>query len=278
MKALLSSQELHPYHSHFQRSPRPPHHFVVTCLQRNQSPIKRSSTKATRAGAPNYNTEDVTALLDCVEEVEPLGSNHWAIVATRFREWSVDNERPERELDSLRNKFDKLANSKKKTGNPSCPEPVRRAKRIARAIQNKCAAMTLEGSSDEEETEVRAARTSVEEEVGRGAVVSGSTDDNQSEETLGSMKRKRKTAATGMRRTKCRGDDAIVEHIADMSAHIGVISKSLAAETVALSSNESLTKKDVVEIVKNEVRDSMAPTNTMLEQMNNLLQTIVARK
>ena len=138
--------------------------------------------------------------------------------------------------------------------------------------------MNLGGSSDEEETEVRVARTSVEEESGSGAVVIGSTDDNQSEKTLGFIKQKRKTAATGMRRTKFRGDGAIMEQIVNMSAHIGVISKSLAGETVPLSSNESLTKEDVVEIVRNEVPDSIAQTNTILEQMNYILQNIVARK
>ena len=82
------------------------------------------------AGCPNYNEEDVTTLLNCVEEIEPLGSSHWAIVAGRFRQWAKDNERPERDFESLRNKFDKLTNSKKKTGHPFSLEPVRRAKWI----------------------------------------------------------------------------------------------------------------------------------------------------
>ncbi|CDF39445.1 unnamed protein product [Chondrus crispus] len=240
----------------------------------------RSRTKATRAGAPNYSREDVTALLDFVEEVEPLGSNHWAIVARKFRKWAEDNERPEREFESLRNKFDKLCNSKKKTGNPSCPDPVRRAKGIGRAIQNKCAAMKREGSSDEEDNGSRIEGESGDGAVSSGAVVVGTED--SCEGTLGSMKRKRKIAATGTRRTRFRGEDAIAGHIAghiaDMSEHIGAISKSIVSEQNVVFRSLGFTKEDVVTIVKTEVRKSMAPTNAMLHQINNLLQTIVSKK
>lgn len=37
----------------------------------------------TRAGVPNYITQDVEAPLDIVEEVEPLGSNHWKSLGCR---------------------------------------------------------------------------------------------------------------------------------------------------------------------------------------------------
>ena len=48
------------------------------------------------------------------------------------------------------------------------------------------------------------------------------------------MKRKRKIAAAGTRKTKLRVDDAIAGHIADMSRQSGAISKSIASEQVAL--------------------------------------------
>ena len=69
---------------------------------------KRSKTNGRRAGAPIYNKEEVTALLNCFEKVEPLGYIHWAIVAIKFGQLTEYNERPERNFDSLRHKLDRL--------------------------------------------------------------------------------------------------------------------------------------------------------------------------
>ena len=107
------------------------------------------------------------------------------MVASNFAKWAEENARPHRDQDSLKNKFDKLSNRKKKTGDPSCPQPVRRAKHIARAIHNKCAAMTLGGSSDGEDNAV------VLENSSEGSERSSSSD------IVGEPRRKRKTAATG---------------------------------------------------------------------------------
>ena len=49
----------------------------------------------------------------------------------------------------LRNKFDKLANAKKNTRDPSCSPSVRRANQNPRAIQGKSIACTLDDSSEE---------------------------------------------------------------------------------------------------------------------------------
>ena len=89
-------------------------------------------------------------MLTIVEDIEPLGANNWSEVASQFCAWAQANSRPARDFDSLCNKFDKLANAKKKTGDPSCPPSIRRAKQIARAIQAKCAACTLGDPSEEE--------------------------------------------------------------------------------------------------------------------------------
>ena len=82
-------------------------------------------------------------MLDIAEDLEPLGANNWSKVAKRFKKWAEVNGRPARDFESLRNKFDKLANAKRKTADPSCPPSVRRAKHISSTIQAKCAAYTL---------------------------------------------------------------------------------------------------------------------------------------
>lgn len=58
--------------------------------------------KRSRAGAPNYSESDVNALLDIVAVVEPLGANQWAIVAQQFNNWCTANDRPERDMDSVK--------------------------------------------------------------------------------------------------------------------------------------------------------------------------------
>ena len=90
------------------------------------SSVKRSS----RADVQNYSSEDTNALLDLAELHTPLGHNHWAMVAEGFKAFSIENDRPFRDLDSLRNKFDKLCNSKQPTGSADCPPAVRRAKKL----------------------------------------------------------------------------------------------------------------------------------------------------
>lgn len=49
-----------------------------------------------------------------------------------------------RDSESLRNKFRTLKNSKKPTGDPRCPENVKRAKRIQRDIDNEVGATTID--------------------------------------------------------------------------------------------------------------------------------------
>ena len=62
-----------------------------------------SKQKTSRAGAPNYTTANITALLDFVEELEPLGAYHWAEAGNIFEEWAAKNELPKRDQDSLKN-------------------------------------------------------------------------------------------------------------------------------------------------------------------------------
>lgn len=69
------------------------------------------------------------ALCDAVEDVLPLGNDECSIAVERYNEDSKDRGRQQRELESLKKKFDKIVAVKKPTGNPSCPEEVRRGKK-----------------------------------------------------------------------------------------------------------------------------------------------------
>lgn len=73
------------------------------------------------AGITNYSAEEISALLDLVSEHEPHVSHDYVLVESDFGKWASANGAVLRDTDSLRKKFDKLAHTNKKTGNPTCP-------------------------------------------------------------------------------------------------------------------------------------------------------------
>ena len=195
-----------------------------------------------------------------------MGANNWSEVASRFCKWADVNCRPARDFESLRNKFDKLANAKKKTGDPSCPPNDRRAKHISRAIQTKCAAYTLDESS-EENVEITSSTEAVLTEENDSSLVDG---DNSS--IVGARKSKRKTGATGTS-SKCKkSEDVLLEHVGAMTEHIGSISQVLLTGSGGQGDQSHLKEEDVVEIVQREVRNSIRPTNDMLEKMMDMIR------
>lgn len=68
------------------------------------------------------------------EEILPLGSNYWAVVADQYNQESPIRCRREQDIDNLIGKFDKLVFIIKSTDEPPCPESVDRAMHIARDI------------------------------------------------------------------------------------------------------------------------------------------------
>jgi hypothetical protein len=57
------------------------------------------------SGAGNYTDDDVTALLDFVEEELPLGQRGWNSVHAKFSKWARQHGRPDRYVKSLETKF-----------------------------------------------------------------------------------------------------------------------------------------------------------------------------
>lgn len=75
--------------------------------------------------------------MEIVDEIEPIGINECCRVASTFNEYGSANHCPLRDVESVKGNLDRLANTKKETGDLSCPAPVCRAKQIARAILGK---------------------------------------------------------------------------------------------------------------------------------------------
>lgn len=110
-----------------------------------------------KAGQKKYSNMKVEKLREIVGDVELLGGNHWAVVGIRYNEWAIDSAVPCRDDAMLKQKYDRLANTSKSTGNPTCPPEVRKANRIARNILAQAQATALgarAGSGDERDSNV----------------------------------------------------------------------------------------------------------------------------
>lgn len=79
------------------------------------------TTIGRRCRTQKYKYVDVADLLDCVEELLPLVHNEWAKEAASFNELCREKERLVQNMESIMNKFDRLEDLKKKTGDPTCP-------------------------------------------------------------------------------------------------------------------------------------------------------------
>lgn len=63
----------------------------------------------------------MTKFLNTVEEVEPIGFNQWIVVAEKYKDYAVGNNRPYGDQDALKAKFDKIVNVKKPAKDLSIP-------------------------------------------------------------------------------------------------------------------------------------------------------------
>lgn len=76
--------------------------------RRATSPLRHADGKKQRgraAGACNYSSEDVDAILDILEECLPLGGHAWNSAGDDFNTWAQENGRPSRTAKSLELKF-----------------------------------------------------------------------------------------------------------------------------------------------------------------------------
>ncbi len=201
--------------------------------------------KQSRAGVLNFNVEDTSMLLDLAEEHLPIGHNHWALVADGFTTYAVQKSRPFRDLDSLRNKFEKLSNIKKPTGSADCPPAVRRAKNIAGETQCKAAARVLGGTDEGKENQSEF----------QGMHDTGGTE--ASSATVGERDDKKRTAAGGTKTStlkKARQNAELLEYVGTMTKYLWEMSKAMSGYHG--SSTASLTKAVVMQIANAQAQET----------------------
>jgi hypothetical protein len=93
-----------------------------------------------RAGAQNFSIEDKEYLISLLEEVGPLGPEQWENIVSRYNsDYAKPNEPSIQDKEGLRQQWYKMTKVSKPTGDPSCPEYIRRAKRVNKEIHNEIA-------------------------------------------------------------------------------------------------------------------------------------------
>ena len=92
-----------------------------------------------------YTQEETETLLSCIDEVVPIGPQEWENALHKHQALFPDTDR---DVASIRRKFNKLQSTRIPTGDPNCPPLVRQAKRIQRNIEEK---MDAQEELEEEE-------------------------------------------------------------------------------------------------------------------------------
>eukprot|EP00171_Calliarthron_tuberculosum_P023636 IDg23636t1 len=195
---------------------------------------------------------ELTKLLDIVSDVEPLGSNHWAIVHIRYNEWAQAEGVPLREDSMLKQKFDRLAHTNKSTGNPSCPPDVRRAKRIARGILAKAQAVALgveKGSDGDSDSTVDLTTSEGVARAERGAQV-------------GARAGKRTAGACGVSRGGRKDTEAaLLECVSRVADKFEVLADAVVEDTHVR----------MQELVREEVVRALGPTNETIDELKRMI-------
>lgn len=100
------------------------------------------------------------------------------------------------------------------------------------------------------------------------------TGENSTERSyVGEVKDKRPPGATGTAsKNTSKREDVLLSHIGTMTTHIG----SIATAMTSAPQNNGITREDVTTILKGEVKQSLRPTNVMLEKMHTLIERLAS--
>ena len=82
--------------------------------KRKAAQLKEHDTKKPRGGrekgTANYSEEDIDALHDILERIQPIGGKAWGNVEEEFALWAKLNDCPARTAKSLETKFKQVSN------------------------------------------------------------------------------------------------------------------------------------------------------------------------
>lgn len=104
--------------------------------------LSPNRTHGRTPGSSNWTTVDTHLMLDCVSAILPRGSADWYLVAERFN--AGRSPLTAATTQRIKDKFHKLKSQRGRTGDPSMPSDVRRARDIAWQIQSRTSSMPVE--------------------------------------------------------------------------------------------------------------------------------------
>lgn len=173
-----------------------------------------------------------------------MGNNHWAIAAEGIEEYANKEGYPVRNLEPLRNKFDKFCNSKKPTRFSDYPPAVWRVIQIACDIHFKPPACILGGTGEDKKNRAGDLQTRdpVETETCFGSI--GASEERK-RASAGSLKGTPKNS---------RQNADLLEYVENMTSHRGCEVKNNGRDNK--TSSCGVTEEDVLEIVNSQARDT----------------------
>lgn len=218
-----------------------------------------------RLGRANYSTSDVSTLLDLVESVQPLGHNMWARVTEQFNVWATENERPPRDIDSLKAKYDKLASSTKPTGSALCPSPIRRAKKIQRQILGRAAGAALGDGHMSDVDEDREARGEQNDSNNISAHMN----------VVGAGARRRVPGAAGLKvkSSAAYQSDRLTSLMERMVESVSQMTSSMGDNNGDANSNTDAVRT----IVRAEISSALSSTEQRVDELKKLVQELMNR-
>lgn len=221
-----------------------------------------------KKGSVNFGPECVTEILDIVEDIMPIGKLMWDDVAIAFNNVADRRGWVSRDADALKKKFRALADSKKPTGDPDCPEPVRRAKAISAAIDNSIHGVDLgEEISSEEDRSVHLGATD-DEDIGT-AVPLTSFVEQDTPRVLPPMSK----ATPATRKRRATVDDAIIAMSDSLKAPSYYDSEFIKSEIEYLRIEVTALKGDI-----RELRADFRQLSATVQQIsNNMMSTLLNR-
>ncbi|KAI0557861.1 hypothetical protein FGB62_255g00 [Gracilaria domingensis] len=125
--------------------------------------------------------------------------NGWALVYRDYNRYAYQNERPRRQSEALKKKYDKLQYYQKRTGDLTCPDYVRRAKNIQKEILSKMVCQTYNSNLEE-----HIGLSVLENEAVEGASDEQNVDDNREHNVIVSTRKRPLNRPSYISRSKRR--------------------------------------------------------------------------
>lgn len=173
-------------------------------------------------------------------------------------------------MESLKPKIDRLANTKKPTGDPSCPPLVRRATHIARDILTRVNAVVVGAESESEEADGQEASNGEYSDIAGGTKRRAKND----APSLGGRANKRAAGAAGIRvkRERDSDDSNLVQYVGDMSKAVTAMVSGMKSETSekSIEDLESMVRVQIREEIK-ETNEAVARTSKCVEDLKDLI-------